>query len=199
VARPILKRKDIERGFLEVVARKGLRGTTIQDIAETASVSPGLLYRYWKNRDQLAGDVYRKHFIALMDRLAGVAARERTAAEKLRALVADFMGFADEQPMMLRFLLLSQHDLANEVSEEHGVRALATHIVQQGMEQGLIRRMDPDLALQILLGIVVQPALGAVYGNLKLPASSHCEAIVGALYRALGPDGCEAGTAAGGK
>ena len=40
MARPVEKREHIERGVVEVVARKGLRGTTIQDIASEAHVSP---------------------------------------------------------------------------------------------------------------------------------------------------------------
>ena len=51
MARPIQKRENIERGVVQVVAEKGLGATTIQDIASAVGVSPGLLYRYWKNRD----------------------------------------------------------------------------------------------------------------------------------------------------
>ncbi|MCK4340926.1 MAG: TetR/AcrR family transcriptional regulator [Phycisphaerae bacterium] len=185
MARPIEKREHIERGVVEVIARKGLRGTTIQNIADAASVSPGLLYRYWKNRDELAADVYRKQYIALVGRLANVAATELDAVAQLRAVVRAFLRFADEQPVLLRFLLLSQHDLARNVPEEFGVRGLARQIVEHGMAQGKLRQMEPGLAIQLLLGIVLQPAIGAVYGHLSTPVSKHFDAVFDALQRVL--------------
>ena len=190
MARPIAKREDIERGVLEVVARKGLRGTTIQDIADAASVSPGLLYRYWKNRDDLATEVYRKHYVELVQSLTGVAASEPDVPGKLRAMVRGFLCYADEHPVALRFLLLSQHDLAAHVPPEFGVRALLQRLLADGMARGQLRHMDPDLAVQLVLGIVLQPAIGVTYGHLATPASSHLADILAALERTLFiPDG----------
>jgi len=183
MARPIRKREQIERGVVEVVARKGLMGTTIQEIADAARVSPGLLYRYWKDRDHLAGDVYRKHYFALLDDLSRVAAGESDVVGKLRIMVRAFLEFADREPVLLRFLLLSQHELAVDLPESPGVRGLARQVLEEGMAAGRFRRMDVDLALQMLLGIVLQPTVGAAYGHLRPPVSQHCDAIVGALER----------------
>ena len=185
MARPIEKREHIEHGLLEVVSRKGLPATTIQDIADAANVSPGLLYRYWKSRDDLAADVYQKHYMALIQRLADLASAEGDVVDKLRALVKGFLQFADEQPRLLRFLLLSYHDLADRLTGEAGIRALLRGLFDDGMASGVLRRMDPDLAMQLLLGTVLQPAIGAVYGHLSSPVSRHFDDIFGAVQRAL--------------
>ncbi len=185
MARPVEKRDHIERGVLEVVARKGLHGTTIQDIADAANVSPGLLYRYWKNRDDLAADVYRKHYVKLVQDFAGIAATTTNPAEQLQRLIHAFLTFADEQPELLRFLLLSQHDLARCVPEPQGVRALGRRIIDHGIQTGLFRNIDPDLALQMLIGIVVQPAVGVIYGHLTAPVSNHADDVFHAVQRAL--------------
>lgn len=188
MARPIEKRKHIERGVVEVVARKGLRGTTIQDIADEANVSPGLLYRYWKCRDDLAGEVYRSHYQSLIERLAALALREKDFWGKLDAAVRGFLEFADENPTILKFLLLSQHDLHDSVPVEKRARTFATGLIQQGMAAGQMRSMDPALAAQFMLGIVLQPIVGTLYGHLPRPLAHQHDEIVAALRRVLAND-----------
>jgi AcrR family transcriptional regulator len=185
MARPVEKREHIERGIVEVVARKGLHGTTIQDIAGEARVSAGLLYRYWRDRNDLAGEVYRKHYQALLEHLGALAAREKDVWSKLKAIVHGFLRYADENPTLLKFILLSQHDLHRTVPPENGVRAFLQGMIRGGMGTGRLRQMDPELAAQLFLGIVLQPVVGALYGDLALPLEQHEEEIVGALARVL--------------
>lgn len=185
MARPVEKREHIERGIVEVVARKGLRGTTIQDIASEARVSSGLLYRYWQDRDDLAGEVYRKHYQALLEYLGALAAREKDVWSKLKVIVHGFLTYADENPTLLKFILLSQHDLHRTVPPENGVRAFLQSMIRGGMGTGRLREMDPELAAQLFLGIVLQPVVGALYGDLALPLEQHEEEIVAALARML--------------
>ncbi len=185
MARPITKREDIERGVVEVVARKGLGATTIQDIARAAEVSPGLLYRYWESRDDLAGDVYQKHWYALRDRLVAAALPHGTPMTRVAAMAESFLRFADEQPVLLRFLLLSQHELNSRIPAEQTLRMLVLQAVRDAIRRGDVREMDPELAVQFLLGAVLQPVIGAVYGNVARPVVQHLPAIVDAIERLL--------------
>jgi len=185
MARPARKRAAIERGVVEVVARKGLPATTIKDIAAAARVSPGLLYRYWRNRDDLAADVYRKHYQALLERLGRLAAAEDGLWRKLSAIVRGFLEFADQNPTLLKFILLSQHDLHRTVPPDKGVRAFLRDMIRDGMARRRMRAIDQNLAAQLLLGIVLQPVVGALYGDLSVPLVQHHAEIMGALRRAL--------------
>jgi AcrR family transcriptional regulator len=193
MARPVTKREDIEHGVVEVVARKGLGATTIQDIARAAEVSPGLLYRYWESRDDLAGDVYQKHWYALRDRLTAAAASQPEPMLSVRAMAEAFLRFADEQPVLLRFLLLSQHELNNRIPPEQSLRTLAAHVMRDAIRRGDVRALDPELAVQFLLGVVLQPVIGAVYGNVSRPVIQHLPAIVDAIERLLVPSERRAG------
>lgn len=191
MARPIEKREHIEAAVVQVVAKKGLSATTIQDLADAAGVSPGLLYRYWQGRDELAAHVYRTHYSRLIERFA---ARLSTAQQSpataqfwpvLRALLAEFLAFADAEPVVLRFLMLSQHELAPHVPAEHGLRALLSHLIDIGQQQGAIRPLPRELALQFLLGVGMQPVIGVFYEDLAAPASNYLDEIFDALRRVL--------------
>src|SRR5215813_10774106 len=147
MARPIEKRDSIERGVVEVVAQKGLSATTIQDIADAASVSPGLLYRYWRSRNDLAGDVYRAHYEGMMKSLFARVGDEQTPWGQIAAVLREFLRFAEEKPVIIRFLLLTQHDLVANIPAELGIRLILSGIFERGMAAGVIRRMPPALAI----------------------------------------------------
>lgn len=184
MARPIEKRAQIEQGVLEVVAEKGLHATTIQDIARAANVSPGLLYRYWENRDDLAADVYLQHYTALIARLGAAATQESEPWAALGAALRAFLSFADEQPIVLKYIILSQHDLHAQVPEEQGIHRFARGLIKQGVEAGMLRDdIDPDLAAELALGVVTQPTIGVIYGQLRPPVSRYGDEILASLKR----------------
>ena len=185
MARPIEKREHIERAVVAVVARKGLHGVTIQDIAIEAGVSPGLLYRYWENREALAAEMYRTHYAALMQRLTAKAAELREPMAKLRAMLTEFLRFADEDHMKVKFLLLSQHDLGASVPAEETAQALAARLIASGREAKKMRAVDPAVAAHLVLGLVLQPVIGVLYGRMAGPMSKYLGPITDAVERVL--------------
>lgn len=186
MARPIEKRAHIERAVLDLVAQRGLHGTSIQSIADAAGVSPGLLYRYWPSRDDLAGDVYRRQFEALMQRVLAAGPAKADVWTRLDAMVGAFLHFADEEPVVLKFLLLSQHDLAWNVPRESSIDQMVGPLIGLAIRQGVFRPLPADLALQLFLGIVIQPVVGALYGRVAGPVVQYRAAVMETLRRALG-------------
>ncbi|MFO0837649.1 MAG: TetR/AcrR family transcriptional regulator [Phycisphaerae bacterium] len=188
MARPVLKRSHIERGVVRAIADKGLRGTTIQDIADAADVSPGLLYRYWKNRDALAIEVYRRHYIALFERFVAAAAKEHDTWGRLAAIVRGFLALADEDPVLVKFLLFSLHELSAKVPVEKSARALLRRVLAEGMRAGQLRKMDVELACELVIGLIIQPVIGGLYHYLPTPFARLLDEIMGALRRVLGTE-----------
>lgn len=185
MARPIKKRDHIETAVVQVVADKGLRGCTIQDIAQAANVSPGLLYRYWPDRDALAADVYRKQYTSLIARMSRESAAGGDVRLQMRAIIRGFLRFADENPVVTRFLLLSQHEFARTVPEEVGVRLFITSLLEDAKAAGVLRPISLPLALQLFLGMVLQPVLGHIYGDLSGPLISHADALIAVVEQTL--------------
>src|SRR5215217_576023 len=66
-----IKEQAILRKTMELVVKKGLDGLSMQKIARAAEVSPGTLYVYFKDREDLILQVYReemqKSFMATME------------------------------------------------------------------------------------------------------------------------------------
>ena len=59
-------RENIEKIALELFALKGYHATSISQIAEKAGISKGLLYNYFKNKEQLLDSVVMKVYDEIM-------------------------------------------------------------------------------------------------------------------------------------
>src|SRR6476660_1497028 len=86
-ARPDTKRPDIERAALQLFVTRGLRGTTVRDIAARAGVAEGTLYRHWRSKRELARTLFRGCAAAVADDLRRAARSERAPREKLTAAI----------------------------------------------------------------------------------------------------------------
>lgn len=183
MARPILKRESIEHGVVEVIARQGLHATTIKDIAREAQVSPGLLYRYWKDRDDLAAAAYVAHYAALMERLRSAARKGGTPRERMRRMLEEFLRFADTNRTELKFLLLSQHDLGPSIPPTQSVHALVIDLLREGIASHHFRAGPPELAAHMLLGVVLQPIIGVLNGRLPGPVLPYLRPMLETIDR----------------
>src|SRR5207245_2278652 len=79
------KRPDIERAALRLFVTRGVRGTTVRDIAADAGVAEGTLYRHWRSKRDLARTLFRASAAALADDVRRAAEAETTASAKLVA------------------------------------------------------------------------------------------------------------------
>ena len=65
-----MRRNQIIDTALKVFAEKGFAKTTIKDISETAGISQGLMYHYFKSKEDLLTAVIQRHsFIAQLRRI----------------------------------------------------------------------------------------------------------------------------------
>jgi hypothetical protein len=73
------------------------------------------------------------------------------------------------------------------VPPEQSARALLRGVLAEGIAAGRVREMSVDLACELVLGVVIQPVIGALYGHVSTPISDCFEDIYAALERVLAP------------
>src|SRR5438132_10383369 len=164
-------------------AAKGFNGTTTREIAKTAGISEALVFKYFPTKRALYAAILAEK-APLSEHLAAVeeAARKRDDA-RVFTMVASHRIRRGADPSLLRLLLFSAlegHELSDMFfRNRHRVfyEFLAGYIARRTKE-GAFRKVDPLLAAQSFIGMIVYHRL--LHEIFKVPP--HCspeEAVAG--------------------
>jgi TetR/AcrR family transcriptional regulator, cholesterol catabolism regulator len=82
----------------EMFARKGIRSTTVREIADAVGVLSGSLYHYFDSKDAMVKDILMSFQDAIRARYGEVLARDEGPAQLLGDLVLASLQVAREQP-----------------------------------------------------------------------------------------------------
>jgi AcrR family transcriptional regulator len=152
---------DLVRSAYQVIARQGSHRLSLQDVADEAGVSKGMVLYYFRSKD---------HLLLVTMRWAleqtGIRIRRRTAAagdpgELLDALVdAVFAGPEEDRERSLLYLDLIEHaarvpsfrPLAGEARET--LDGLYEEVVRDGVTRGGLRVEDPAVAAAAVRALI---------------------------------------------
>lgn len=101
--------REIGEAALRVVARKGLEGATMQEIADEAGLAKGTLYLYFEGRDELVVHVAEAAFAELQPAVAQALGREGSVSERLEGAIRTHVEFFERRRDLLRLFLSVAH------------------------------------------------------------------------------------------
>lgn len=171
--RALATKAKIETSALRLFAEKGVDQTTTRDIAAGAGISEGAIYRHFESKDALVHELFLANYLRLAGELDDLQARETGLRQKLAAMVRAFCVLFEEDPDMFRFLLLVQHGELQKMPPESKtpVRVLR-NVIEDAIQRGEIPAQDPGVANALVFGIILQPALFKVYGQIDEPMTA---------------------------
>ena len=187
MGRPVKFRKAIYDAASQLFGERGLEGTSIRQIAELAGVSEAALYRHWKGKLDLAWEIFRSGLTDLHDNLETEVNLERGPYEAIRTAVRCFYQLFDDNYQLFRFVLLHQHNLWSRMDtvEKSPVAfwfLLMNHFAQRMPEE---EKQHPEVMAAVTLGVVLQPAVAAVYGTQQAPMVDQADLVARAVCRVL--------------
>lgn len=174
--RGLATRNRIKQAALELFVTKGVLGTSVRDIAALAEIAEGGLYRHYASKEDLAWKLFSENYAALAKELQDLAKAKGDFASRLGAMIHRFCRFFDEEPLLFRFLLLTQHQELPKLKSKTQSPVQALHrLVNDARKSGEIAIENADLVTAQLLGLILQPATFMVYGLLT-PGMQRVEA-----------------------
>jgi AcrR family transcriptional regulator len=155
---------EIEEAALRVIARKGVDGLTMQEIAEEAGLGKGTLYLYFASREDLVRKLAESAFEELLELQRAVVSTDSPAIESFRVLVKTQMEFFDRRRDFFRLFLAVAHpgpDSHGTLREARGREPLYLEYLDllktflaRAAENGSLRAPLPErLALFLAEGI----------------------------------------------
>jgi AcrR family transcriptional regulator len=158
----------VERAALELFAANGLDGVSIADIASSAGVSQGALYRHYASKEELAWTLFSTAYLRTGEELDALHADHPGLEAGIRAMMAHFCALYDGDPALFRFMLLTQHGLLPRIAggSRTPVDAIAD-LVRDAVAENQLNPIDPSLGAAVIMGVVLQPVTFHIYGRLK--------------------------------
>jgi AcrR family transcriptional regulator len=155
---------------VRVFARKGFHASRVGDIAEEAGVAHGLLYHYFKSKDQVLEAVFSENWSLLIARIESVEETDEPAADQLRHVAAIVLRTWLHLPDVVR-VVIQEFGRSPELSERIGELTLPIDVIQRviarGVERGEFRKdIDPVFAATVVYGSIDELLTGWVLGRL---------------------------------
>ena len=152
------RRRQLLKAATKVFARKGYHATRIADIASEAGVAYGLVYHYFKNKDEILGSLFEDNWATLVRAMQGLAAGQATFSQKLDTVVGFLIEAYRLVPDVVTVLVveIARSPMALDEKRMQGFRkgfqALADLLVE-GQKTGEVRKgIDPLLTAYCLFG-----------------------------------------------
>jgi TetR/AcrR family transcriptional regulator, transcriptional repressor of bet genes len=81
------RRKQIVQAFVEVMATQGYAKATIQQIANTAGLAPGLIHYHFKNKQEILLELVQQISDLILNRYQQKSEKATSAKEKIKAYI----------------------------------------------------------------------------------------------------------------
>ncbi len=155
----------IDETALSLFVEKGVTATTIKDIAGTAKIAEGTIYRHYDSKNDLAWELFAKNIVELALKLDRCQEKHLTLKDKLAAIIGLVCSSHDTDPVLFRYLLLDHHGHIRKMTPDmpSPVRVLKNTIAQ-GLARGEIPQADCDVKTAMILGLILQVSVFKVYG-----------------------------------
>ncbi|MDT5292382.1 MAG: TetR/AcrR family transcriptional regulator, cholesterol catabolism regulator [Mycobacterium sp.] len=138
-------------------AERGLRATTVRDIADSAGILSGSLYHHFKSKEQMVEEVLRDFLDWLFTRYQEIVGREADPLERVKGLfMTSFEAIEDRHAQVViyqdeakRLSGLPQFEFVDARNREQ--RGMWVDVLKQGIKEGCFRPdIDVDLVYRFI-------------------------------------------------
>jgi AcrR family transcriptional regulator len=181
------RRAEILGAAGRLFASRGVRETTVRQIAEEVGIHAGSLYYHFQNKESILDALMRPYVDALLERYRRCAAREGDARSKLEWLVETSLEALLEHPNENAIL---QTELGRTFREAHylylreavdEIERIYVDVIRSGMESGQIR---DDVEARFLFRTLMDIVKGTPYWFD--PATHRVPDLISGWWKILG-------------
>ena len=154
---PATRRDELLGLAATMFADRGLRATTVRDIADAAGILSGSLYHHFASKEEMVDEVLRGFLDWLFDRYQTIIDSEPDPLERLKGLfMASFDAIEHHHAEVVIYQdeakRLSHHPRFSYVSElNQRQRKMWVDVLNQGIEQGCFNAdIDVDLVYRFI-------------------------------------------------
>jgi AcrR family transcriptional regulator len=163
------KRRLILDAAVRVFARQGFNGCRVSDIADEAGVAYGLVYHYFRSKDEVLDTLFLERWNVLLDVIRELDAREVPAREKLHAITSFIVDSYRHDPELMKVIIVEVTRAANSFGRTHLAKireayGLIGGIVERAQRRGEFKTsVTPEFAAMAFYGAIEQVLTGWIF------------------------------------
>ena len=167
------KRRLILDAAVRVFARRGFNGCRVSDIADEANVAYGLVYHYFRSKDEVLDTLFLERWNVMLDVIRELDAREIAAREKLHAITSFIVDSYRHDPELMKVIIVEVTRAANSFGQTHLAKireayTLIAAIVERAQADGVFKTtVTPEFAAMAFYGAIEQVLTGWIFGLLE--------------------------------
>jgi TetR/AcrR family transcriptional regulator, cholesterol catabolism regulator len=154
---PVSRRDELLELAATMFAERGLRATTVRDIADSAGILSGSLYHHFSSKEEMVDELLRGFLDWLFDRYQEIVATEPNPLERLRGLfMASFEAIEHRHAQVVIYQdeakrLSGQPRFSYVEERNQEQRKMWVDVLNQGIEEGYFRPdIDVDLVYRFI-------------------------------------------------
>jgi TetR/AcrR family transcriptional regulator, fatty acid metabolism regulator protein len=156
------KRRQILDAAVRVFARRGFNGCRVSDIADEAGVAYGLVYHYFRSKDEVLDTLFLERWNVMLAVIREIDGEDISPREKLSAITAFIVDSYRHDPDLMKVIIVEVTRAANSFGHTHVEKireayVLIAAIVQRAQEQNTFKdTVSPRFAAMAFYGAIEQ-------------------------------------------
>ena len=138
------KRRLILDAAIRVFAREGFHRCRVSDIAREANVAYGLVYHYFRSKDEVLNTLFSERWALLLDTIEDADKQDVPVREKLSVIASFIIDSYQHDPDLMKVIIVEVTRAANTFGRHHldeirrAYEGIAS-IVAQAQDEGTFR------------------------------------------------------------
>lgn len=158
------KKQRIMDAAIKLMSEKGYHGATTAAIAKEAGVSQGIIFHYFKSKEELFFSLLKEESRKFREKIKKSIGEEENPLKKIEIVVQTYCHLVKKEEKSFEFLTkqVRGSGLNFEKIKEFGLTGsvkLIRQILKEGIDQGVIKEIDLDTATVCLFGMMDHNAL----------------------------------------
>lgn len=152
------KRRALIEAAVELMSRRGYRGTSLKEIAKELGISEPALYHYFDSKEEMLFTIYIDTLNLSLEKVRGIRQSDGSPEEKLRRVIAEFTRVVTENKMFVIFFRekdeLSPKNWKRITRGEREFVGAIRDIITDGIKDGTFKELPPTVLTFGILGMV---------------------------------------------
>jgi TetR/AcrR family transcriptional regulator, fatty acid metabolism regulator protein len=164
-----------------VFARHGYHGSRVSDIAREAGIAYGLVYHYFKNKEEILATIFEERWSGFLEAVEDIARSPVPAEDRLVSVAALVLNAFRLRPDWVKVFVL-EIQRSSRFAEPAQLRAVGRlfdaveRIVRSGQERGELRaELDAPVAVYVFMGALDLVITSLVIGVKRIDGGEQNE------------------------